>query len=245
MIEPISHNAILASMFGATPARPVFARIANAGGEKDSIGGASRADVYPQPTDSAEFSTRIFGAPLTTNERNTTDRVAASSGTRELSDEEQAEVRELKQRDQEVRRHEQAHKGAAGSHATGGPSFEYTTGPDGKRYAVGGEVNIDTSEVPGDPQATIAKMQQIRSAAQAPANPSSQDRAVANQAAATERAARAELAEQRRTDSSDETDANPVLQTGSNPGLTGQGVEPRSPATISSTTTGALLDLIA
>ncbi len=63
MVEPISHNAILASMFGTRPARSVFAGIANANNEKDSIGGTSRADAYPQPTDSAEFSMGIFGAP--------------------------------------------------------------------------------------------------------------------------------------------------------------------------------------
>ena len=228
MVEPISHNAILASMFGTAPARPLSARIANADNEKTTIGGTSRVDVYPQPTDSAEFSMGILGAPSRTNEQNATDRAGTSSGTSKLSEEEQAEVRKLKRRDQEVRRHEQAHKGAAGSSASGGPSFEYTTGPDGKRYAVGGEVNIDTSEVPGNPQATISKMQQIRRAAQAPANPSSRDRAVAAQAATAERAARAELAEHRRTDSLDEADANPVLPTGSSP-----------------RPTGALLDLIA
>ncbi|MCH8129990.1 MAG: hypothetical protein IIC70_08840, partial [Acidobacteria bacterium] len=61
-------------------------------------------------------------------------------------------------------------KAAAGSNASGGPTFEFTTGPDGKRYAVGGEVQIDTSAVDGDPQATIQKMQQVRRAALAPAS---------------------------------------------------------------------------
>ena len=78
-----------------------------------------------------------------------------------------------------VRAHEQAHKAAAGAHAKGGPTYEYQSGPDGKRYAVGGEVQIDTSPVPNDPQATIQKMQQVQRAANAPAEPSSQDRRVA------------------------------------------------------------------
>ena len=43
---------------------------------------------------------------------------------------------------------------AAGTEG-GGASYEYDNGPDGKRYAVGGEVSIDTSTVSGDPQATI------------------------------------------------------------------------------------------
>ena len=101
------------------------------------------------------------------------------------------------ERDAEGRRHEQAHKAAAGSYVQGGPSFEYETGPDGRRYAVGGEVQIDTSEVSGDPAATIRKMQQVCRAALAPGEPSAQDRAVAAQAEATERKARAELGRQR------------------------------------------------
>ena len=124
-----------------------------------------------------------------------------------LSDEEESQIRELKQRDAEVRRHEQAHKAAAGAHASGGPHYEYQTGPDGKQYAVGGHVTIDMSPVANDPQATIQKMQQIQRAATAPAEPSSQDRAVAAQARATEQQARQELAEKRRSESQDSEDS--------------------------------------
>ena len=116
-------------------------------------------------------------------------------GEETLSADEEKQVKELKERDQEVRRHEQAHKAAAGGLASGGPKFEYETGPDGRRYAVGGEVSIGTSPVAGDPQATIQKMQQVRAAALAPGEPSSQDRAVAAQARAAEQQARTELAE--------------------------------------------------
>lgn len=100
-----------------------------------------------------------------------------------LTEEELAQVRELKARDREVRAHEQAHLAAAGPHAKGGPRYTYQVGPDGRRYATGGEVSIDTSKVPGDPEATIRKARQIRAAALAPAEPSSQDRAVAAAAA--------------------------------------------------------------
>ena len=82
--------------------------------------------------------------------------------------ENQTETVKLKKRDQKVRRHEQAHLAAAGGLATGGANLSYQTGPDGKRYIIGGEVNIDTSLVPGDPDATIRKAQQIRRAALAP-----------------------------------------------------------------------------
>ncbi len=110
-----------------------------------------------------------------------------------LTKDEQKQVQELKDRDRETRTHEQAHKNAAGQYAQGGPVFEYQQGPDGKRYAVGGHVNIDTSAVPGDPQATIQKMQVVRRAALAPSNPSDQDRKVAAQATQAQQKARVEL----------------------------------------------------
>ncbi len=137
-------------------------------------------------------------------------------GKSELTEEELREVEKLKQRDAEVRRHEAAHKAAAGKFAQGGPSFEFETGPDGRKYAVGGEVQIDTSAVADDPRATIQKMQQVRRAAAAPAEPSSQDRQVAAQAARAEAKARAELAEENPVGSVDGEDA----EGGESPGNT-------------------------
>ena len=105
----------------------------------------------------------------------------------------QEEISELAARDREVRTHEQAHMAVGGQYA-GAVQYDYKRGPDGRLYAVGGEVSIDTSPVPGDPQATIDKMEQVRRAALAPAEPSGQDRAVAAQAAQVVAQARAELA---------------------------------------------------
>lgn len=96
----------------------------------------------------------------------------------------QREVQALKDRDREVRSHEQAHLSAAGGIALSGARFQYVTGPDGQRYATGGDVSIDTSEVPGDPAATMRKAETIRRAAMAPAKPSAQDYSVAANAAA-------------------------------------------------------------
>ena len=96
------------------------------------------------------------------------------------------------ERDLEVRKHEQAHQMAGGEHA-GSPSYQFSHGPDGKRYATGGEVAIDIGAIPGDPAATLAKMQQVRAAALAPAEPSSQDLSVARAATAKEAQARKEL----------------------------------------------------
>lgn len=122
----------------------------------------------------------------------------------ELSDEEKQYLERLKKRDKEVRRHEQAHKSAAGSLAVGSPNYDYKIGPDGKRYAVGGNVRIDTSKVPDDPEATIEKAQKIKRAALAPVDPSPKDRQVAASAEKLEQQARAEL----RKKEKDEQDLN-------------------------------------
>lgn len=102
-------------------------------------------------------------------------------------------VQALKSSDTEVRAHEMAHMAAGGQYVTSGARFEYTRGPDGINYAVAGEVSIDTSPIPGDPQATMDKMDRIKAAALAPASPSSQDRKVAANAAATSASAAGEL----------------------------------------------------
>ena len=119
---------------------------------------------------------------------------------RELSAEDKEKVAELKQRDAEVRRHEQAHVAAAGSHANGGPHYEFERGPDGKQYAVSGHVNIDTAAVSGDPAATLQKAETIRRAALAPSEPSGQDQRVAAKADAMAATARRELAQEKASD---------------------------------------------
>ena len=111
----------------------------------------------------------------------------------EYTRQELKEISELKSRDTEVKAHEQAHIAAGGKYVRSGAHYEYQTGPDGNKYAVGGEVNIDTSKESGDPQGTITKMQTVIRAALAPAEPSAQDRSVAAQAEKTEMEAQSEL----------------------------------------------------
>lgn len=110
----------------------------------------------------------------------------------------QRQIAQLAARDREVRAHEQAHVAAGGALITSGPTYTYQTGPDRRRYAVGGEVGIDTSPVRGDPEATLDKARRIRAAALAPAEPSSQDRQVAARATQMEQSARLEIARERR-----------------------------------------------
>jgi hypothetical protein len=124
------------------------------------------------------------------------EHTSRSKDTVQLSDEAQAAVSKLSARDREVRAHEAAHQAAGGQYA-GAATYTYQTGPDGKQYAIGGEVPIDASPIAGDPEATIAKMRQVRNAALAPAEPSAQDRAVAAAASAMSAQAQGELAEQK------------------------------------------------
>jgi len=113
-----------------------------------------------------------------------------------LQQAELAELQKLKNRDREVRAHELAHMAAGGQYITSGAQFSFQKGQDGRLYAIGGEVGIDTSKVPGDPRATLLKAQAIMRAALAPAQPSSQDRQVAASAAVMQQQARAELQSQ-------------------------------------------------
>jgi len=122
-----------------------------------------------------------------------------------LTQQELKEIQSLKSRDREVRAHEAAHLAAAGELAQGGATFSYQRGPDGVRYAVGGEVKIDTAAVQGDPVATLEKAQRIRAAALAPAQPSSQDLNVAAQAAQLAVQARAEISQQATTSTTETT----------------------------------------
>ncbi len=108
--------------------------------------------------------------------------------------EQAAVIAQLKARDSDVKAHEAAHIAAGGSYITGGASYSYQRGPDGTNYAIGGEVGIDSSPIPGKPEETIAKMQIVRAAALAPADPSGADLSVAGAAAEAMAQAMAEVA---------------------------------------------------
>ncbi|WP_339720531.1 putative metalloprotease CJM1_0395 family protein [uncultured Paraglaciecola sp.] len=124
----------------------------------------------------------------------------ASAGKENAEDKQQQlaqqqQLTELKQRDAEVRAHEQAHASLGGQYAHP-PQYEYERGPDGKRYAVEGEVSIDISKA-STPEETIRKAQQVRAAALAPAEPSAQDLRVATEASKMALEARTEIATER------------------------------------------------
>lgn len=130
-------------------------------------------------------------------DRGAQDQAAQDAALKRLAEQERQQIereqiQELSARDREVRAHEQAHAAAAGQYGSS-PTYSFVRGPDGVSYAVGGEVKIDISPIPGDPEATLRKAQQLLRAANAPAEPSAQDGRVAAQAAQMEQQARAEL----------------------------------------------------
>ena len=122
------------------------------------------------------------------------------SGKEELSEEDKRKVKELEKIDRHVHVHEEAHLNAAGGYARGGANYDYVTGPDGKRYANAGHVNLDTGPE-REPEATIRKADIIRRAALAPADPSPSDRQIAADAVKMGQKAQTELARQRQEQS--------------------------------------------
>lgn len=156
---------------------------------------AGRSLRTQESTPSSNSSGQVSPATKLELSKEGVEKSRAENG-KELSEDEQNEVKDLRKRDREVRQHEQAHMAAAGGYALGGPKYEFQNGPDGKRYAVGGHVNLDTSEE-HSPEATLRKAMVLQKAATAAAEPSGQDRAVAAQAVQMAAQARKEILEEK------------------------------------------------
>lgn len=120
--------------------------------------------------------------------------ILKAAALNELSPDEERLVDDLAARDAEVRAHESAHQ-AAGGGMTGAASFTYQQGPDGKMYAIGGEVSISMKSG-STPEETIANARQVATAAMAAGNPSPQDFAVASSARVMEMKAQQQLAKE-------------------------------------------------
>ena len=125
-------------------------------------------------------------------------------------DKKDEQVDELKKIEREVIAHEAAHQAAAGEFG-GGVSYSYTQGPDGKSYITGGEVPIKLKQG-STPEETLRNMQQVQQAANAPADPSGQDRSVAARAAALAAKARAQIARENKEDSDGEEHPSKVAE---------------------------------
>src|SRR3990167_1152664 len=146
-VRPVASTASALTRAALAPARP-----------SPALGDEQAASAREEADRSSESSTQSAGKQ---------DKAETSPQQQRL---EQLEIAELATRDRQVRAHEQAHAAVGGSYA-GAPSYTYTHGPDGQRYAVAGEVSIDTSAVANDPQATLSKMEIVVRAALAPAEP--------------------------------------------------------------------------
>ncbi|MDY0269614.1 putative metalloprotease CJM1_0395 family protein [Trichloromonas sp.] len=154
------------------------------------LAGYPRNSATEEPQDSYAASRREDGSESSENSPSSAkDKVTISR--------EAQQILQLARIDRQVRAHEAAHSAAGGQYA-GAPSYSYKQGPDGKRYAVAGEVPIDVSPVSGDPEASIQKARVVRAAALAPADPSPQDRQVAAAATRMEMKAQSELQALRR-----------------------------------------------
>lgn len=165
---------------GNRPERPREARPRET---TDSV--SPRRTISDEVEVSPEALDRLKASSVASDPQNVEEgeqKASSPGGLPELTPEQEEQVRELQARDREVRAHEQAHKAAAGSLAIGGPTYSYQTGPDGRRYAVGGEVRISIPDG-RTPEETARIARQAQRAALAPAEPSEQDRKVAREAA--------------------------------------------------------------
>ena len=107
------------------------------------------------------------------------DYIEQTQNTKNYDEQDFARVLEkFKRTDAEIRSHEQIH--ASIGHTTAPISYTYQQGPDGKMYAVGGSVRLDTS-MPEDPKAAAFKLDQIQRAASAPMDSSAADNQIVNQ----------------------------------------------------------------
>ena len=116
-----------------------------------------------------------------------------ASNPHELDPEQKEQVKELAARDAEVKAHEAAHQAAAGGLA-GAASYTYQQGPDGKMYAIVGEVPI-SAPTSSSPEEALSNARKILAAATAPGDPSGQDMAVASSAAMMQVKAQQQLAQ--------------------------------------------------
>ena len=147
--------------------------------------------IFNQEPDTFELSP-------TAKEKLTQENEEKSANGQKLSKEEQKEVKELERIDSQIRRHELTQKAIAGSYARGSVSFDYVTGPDGKKYAKEGHIKIDTRPIPNNPEATIRKARALRSVGLTSTNTSSQSRSVYAEITKIEREARIELMTEQR-----------------------------------------------
>lgn len=199
MIEVSSRSPLDPIRTGPGPGRPAAAREpesrSSEGRPGDTVSLSPEAQALAEAADVTDVPGETIRAGSSPAEAEAAESESDPEAPGELTPEEQEVVAELQARDREVRAHEQAHASVGGALA-GSPSYEYESGPDGRRYAVAGEVPIELREG-RTPEETLRNAQTVRRAALAPAEPSPQDRSVAAAASQMEARARSEINEER------------------------------------------------
>ena len=125
--------------------------------------------VEDDPNSRALFEARKAKKESAQEEEKRVQEKKESQNPQDLSEDEERLVKELASRDSEVRAHEAAHQ-AAGGGMVGAASYSYQQGPDGKMYAIGGEVPISMTSG-ATPEETIKNARQAAAAAMAPGDP--------------------------------------------------------------------------
>lgn len=200
----------VSSIYSLNPVSPIKSKQENSGEQNSNI-----SKVDDDINDEAIISDKAK-ALYESDKSNTENKTSSEQQDnqpgfiKELTQGQKQQISELKARDLEVKVHEQAHIGAAAGLNTSAPNYEYETGPDGKRYAVGGEVNISFVESK-DPASNIANAQKMKNAALAPAQPSGQDYSVARHADSIVAQAQKELTQQKMEEIT--KDSQPTEQT--------------------------------
>ena len=168
-------------------------------------------DAPPANLDDTAANATVSPAPDGGGDRTAENGAGDIDNPNALTPEEQAEVRRLQAIDRQVRAHEAAHK-AAGAGVTGPATFTYVTGPDGRQYAVAGEVQITVTASPTNPEQAVEQLEQVKRAALAPADPSPADRAAAAAADAALTRAEAEVREQEQAEAAEQADRRAARQ---------------------------------
>lgn len=102
------------------------------------------------------------------------------------------EIRSFEATEKSIINHEKMHM-MIGGNLAGSPSFIYTTGPDGRRYVSGGQVNLKMPSG-GTLTSLLRNLKRIKSAATAVSNPSAADISTASSAATLEASVNREIA---------------------------------------------------
>lgn len=232
-IEAAKRDNRLRELVPAMNQSEAYAKESGVGSEKDKARSAeSRPTSYGSTEETLQTSNssqRVQGATEQDQQSKQQSGQGSSQQQGQSSSQQQQDQQKLdalKKRDAEVRLHEEAHQAVGGRYASS-PTYSLVSGPDGNRYATGGEVHIDMA-VEKDPQTMISKMQQVRAAALAPSDPSGQDQLVASQASKLAADAQQVVASQQveQSDSSSgasltnlgSSDPSPVSQLASNDG---------------------------